>query len=150
MVAVEIRSPAGFDDCLKAGRSTRFMRQAALMMRFRSRTWSFHADGKLLAVAYLWPHENGSAEFCLAAMPEARAHMMSLCRYAQLTLQEIAQTGTVVFCHVRPGHRPGERMARLTGFSPDPETAGKWVHVWRLRRGRHYQGIVRRWGRWQF
>lgn len=115
-----------------------------MMMRLRSRTWSFHADEVLLAVAYLWPHQDGTGEFCLAAMPAARSHMLALCRYAQLTLQQIGQTGTVVFCHVKPGHLPGERMARLTGFLPDPETKGKWVHVWRIGSGKSDQRAIRR------
>lgn len=145
MVRLEIRSPADYGDCLEVAGQTRWFRQAAMMMRLRSRTWSFHADGVLLAVAYLWPHPDGTGEFCLAAMPSARSHMLALCRYAQLTLQQIAQTGTVVFCHVKPGHVPGERMARLTGFLPDPETKGKWVHVWRLGYGKGADRIVRGW-----
>ncbi len=150
-MSLEIREPAAFDDCLAAARATPWMRKAALMMRLRCRTWSFHAsdgDGdELLAVAYLWPHPNGTAEFCLAARLPARRHMLTLCRFAQLTLQAIAQTGAVVFCHVRPGRLSGERMARLAGFARDPETAGKWVHVWRLPHGGCRQGSFGwRWG----
>ncbi|GGE79164.1 hypothetical protein H1W37_19440 [Stappia taiwanensis] len=132
MVTLTTRSPALRDDCLACASPTRWMRKAVLHMRRGGDSVSIHDDDALLAVAYLWPLGDGWTEFCLAIRPDARTRMRALIRLAQLRLQAIAQTGMRVKTHVRPGHLPGERMARLTGFVPDPETPGCWVHVWRL------------------
>lgn len=118
-------TPAPWTDCLDAAGGARFMRQAAVLQRCRSDTVSIRAGDALLAVAYLWPHEDGSREFCLALRPAARPHMLALVRFAHLMLARLTQDGAVVFCHVTPGHLAGERMARLTGFER-AGTDGRW------------------------
>ncbi|MBB98330.1 MAG: hypothetical protein CML67_02150 [Rhodobacteraceae bacterium] len=132
MVTLTTRSPALRDDCLSCARPTRWVRKAVLYMRRGGDTVSIHAGDTLLAVAYFWPCREGCLEFCLSLRPEARTHMHALVRLAQLRLEEITHTGKRVETHVRPGHRPGERMARLTGFVPDRRTPGCWVYLWRL------------------
>ena len=136
MVSLVTRSPASPDDCLQCASPFRWLRKASLLMRAGGDSVSIRlpddAGGELLAVAYLWPADDGWREFCLAIRPLARPHIRALVRLAQLRLEAIAHTGLRVRTHVRPGHAPGERMARLVGFVPDRAAPGWWVHLWRL------------------
>ncbi|WP_208989691.1 hypothetical protein, partial [Pseudovibrio sp. POLY-S9] len=105
---------------------SRYVRQGHILMRSRGETVACFSDDELLAVAYLWPHEDGSREFCLAIKQDAKVHMLELCRFAHLTFAQMLDAEANVMTFVRPGHRPGERMARLVGFKPDPDHPGKW------------------------
>lgn len=45
-------------------------------------------------------------------------HLLGLCRLARLTLDAWSHHGDVALCGVvRAGYRPGQRLARLTGFT---------------------------------
>ncbi|MAA97413.1 MAG: hypothetical protein CMN87_18240 [Stappia sp.] len=136
MVNLVTRSPARADDCLECASPFRWIRKASLFMRAGGDSVAISlpdaAGGDLLAVAYLWPTAPGWREFCLTIRPAARPHMRALVRLAQLRLDAVAQTGLRVKAHVRPGHAPGERMARMVGFVPDRSAPGWWIHVWRL------------------
>lgn len=129
MVGLLITSPVLLDDCLTMAPPTRWGRKAIVLMWSRSETISIHDGDELLAIGYLWPISEGEHEFCLSIRPPAKRHMRALIRLAQLTFAQITQTGGVVATHVRVGHLPGERMARLTGFTPDPLKPGRWVQI---------------------
>jgi hypothetical protein len=122
-----VTAPASFDDCLEAAAPSRFIRQAQILMRLKSDTLAIRDGDALLAVAYLWPHSDSERELCLALRPAARPHLVALCRFAHLTLSRLAHAGITVSARVSPGHRAGERMARLVGMSPDPSSSGLWM-----------------------
>lgn len=106
------------------GASRACTRKANIYMRSIGQSAAIDFDEQLLALSFLCPVDGG-LEFTLAIRPEAAAHMRALCRLAHLTLQRIAETGTVVTCHVMTGNKTGERMARLVGFIPSEGI--KWI-----------------------
>ncbi|WP_377299632.1 hypothetical protein [Rhizobium sp. SGZ-381] len=115
-MALEVVSPADWTDCLTCAGGRALARKAAIWMRSRGQTVALFEGGQLLAVAYLVPDDAGRLEFCLSILPDAKAHMMALCRFAHSTLARIADHGAVVICRVMAGNRSGARMARLCGF----------------------------------
>ncbi len=119
-------SPASIDDCLDMGGSRALARKVLLLQREKGDSIAFHDDGVVVAIGFLVPTDAGEIEFALSIRAGARARLVTLCRIAHLTLRRLAETGAVVICHVSPGNRAGQRMARLTGFSPDGETRWKW------------------------
>jgi len=118
MEHLTVRSPATWMDCLDMGASRACTRKGNLYMRSIGQSVAIDLDGNLLALSFLCPVDGGRLEFTLAIRPEAAAHMRALCRLAHLTLRRIAETGTVITCHVMTGNRTGARMARLVGFVP--------------------------------
>lgn len=125
MGRLRIVSPAGYVDCLTCAGARGLARKAAIWMRSRGETLAIFAGDELLAVAYLVPDDLGRLEFCLSLRPEARGHILALCRFAHRTLRDIANHGAVVFCRVYEGNRTGAQMARLVGFRPD--TGINWL-----------------------
>lgn len=118
---------AGFDDCLEFAGDRAVMRRFAMAMRLGTEdAFVLEADGAMLALAFLMPDTEGGREFCLGLKPLARVHMRELCRHAQLILKRVAEDGPVS-AYVRPGNRPGERMARIVGFVPDPDHSYRWT-----------------------
>jgi hypothetical protein len=115
---IEAVVPATFLDCLTCAGGRAYARKGSIWMRSKGDTVALSLDGELLAVAYLVPDQAGRLEFCLSIRPEARPHMLALCRFAHSTLRSLTDHGAVVFCRVMPGNRSGERMARLCGFHP--------------------------------
>lgn len=127
--------PAGFDTCLSLAPPTRYGRQVTMNMRLSSETAEIRADGTLICVAYLFPVGGDEHEFCIALAPAARAHIKSLIRFGHLTFPLITKTNRIVSARIREWNTSGERLARLAGFQPDPDTPGKW-----LWRGRDHHG----------
>lgn len=140
MGQLTVRSPATWSDCLDMGSSRACTRKANIFMRSIGESVAIDLDGQLVALSFLCP-VNDRLEFTLAIRPEARAHMRALCRLAHLTLQRIAETGTVVTCHVMTGNRTGERMARFVGFVPSEGTM--WIFSG-ANDDKHALGAVRR------
>jgi hypothetical protein len=123
---IEIRQ-AGFSDCLDFAGDRGPMRRFAMQMRQGSdEAFVLEAGGEPLALAFLFPEADGGKQFCLGLKPLARVHMRELCRAAQLILGRMAEDGPVR-AYVRPGNRSGERMARIVGFSPDPDHPYRWI-----------------------
>lgn len=112
------QSPAPWSAVLEVAGRSGFFRRAMILQRAKCDTIAFYADGELLAVAMLYRVRARLVEMGLAIAPAAARHMCALARQAQLTLSRIAQTGTLVFARIDPGHRPGLRMGRLVGFRP--------------------------------
>ncbi|MGG7535346.1 hypothetical protein [Rhizobium sp. 12,4] len=125
MERLTLQSPVSWTDCLEMGGSRAYTRKAFLMMRSIGDSMSISAGDELLALAFLVPDRHGRLELAMSVKPEARRHMLSLCRLAHLTLCRFAETGSVIICHVAVGNRAGERMARLTGFSHVDDTL--WI-----------------------
>jgi hypothetical protein len=107
------------------GASRACTRKGNIYMRSIGQSVAIDLDDDLVALAFLCPDKLGRLEFTLAIRPAASAHMRALCRLAHLTLQRIAETGTVIICHVMTGNVTGTRMARLVGFVPSEGTM--WI-----------------------
>ncbi len=97
----------------------------------RSKSWLFSDSvrfGQYLACAGLIPVSPHGCrprfEAWFTCWPDAAPHMLSFVRWAQLTLRETAHDATVQ-ARVRPGWRPGEKLAALIGFKKSGE-AGLW------------------------
>jgi hypothetical protein len=125
------------------GGSRAYARKGNIYMRSIGQSAAIDLDGQLLALSFLCPDKSGRVEFTLAIEPEAAAHIRQLCRLAHLTLQRIAETGTVIICHVMTGNRTGERMARLVGFVPSEGT------MWIFQGGSDDKGHLRAIRRWR-
>jgi hypothetical protein len=107
------------------GGSRAYTRKANIYMRSIGHSLAIDDGDHLLALAFLCRDDLGRFEFALAIKPEASAHMRRLCRLAHLTLGRLAETGTVIICHVMTGNETGVRMARLVGFVPSEGTM--WI-----------------------
>ena len=127
MVGFAVSSPARLDDCHALAPPTRFGRKVTTDMWLNAQTAAFHSNGELVAIGYLYPLPENRFEFCLAATVRAKAHMRRLIRIAHLTFSRLAQTGAIVSARVRSGNKTGQRMARLAGFHPDPDTPELWI-----------------------
>jgi hypothetical protein len=133
--------PASIEDCLDQAGARPTARKRMIYMHQRGETFIIEDDGGLLALAYLdRPDQAGRREFCLALFSRARARMRELCRAAQLILGRLAEDGPII-CHVVPENRAGRRMARIVGFSPDPDHRYRWIME---GPNDSYPGIVRR------
>lgn len=104
-----------------------------LLAQTRERAIALVAGGKPLAIAMLQafaarPHR---AELAIWLAPAALGHVRALVRFAQLTLQKLAQTGVMVFARMRTA--AGERLGRMAGFRPGG-LADRQIWIWRQRR----------------
>jgi len=135
MERLTARSPAGWTDCLDMGGSRAYTRKALLWQRSIGDSIAIDIDGELAALAFLCVDDQGRRELAMGIKPEAASHMLALCRFAHLTLSSIAETGSVIVCHVKAGNRQGERMARLVGFTHAEDT------IWIFNGARDEQGF---------
>jgi hypothetical protein len=86
-----------------------------------------YRDGEPVALV-MFRNRFGSIQMALCLSPDAVPHLRRLVRLAQLTLDRLAHDRPVV-ARVRPGHRPGERMAAMVGFRRvRAGQAGWWVY----------------------
>lgn len=97
------------------------------------KTYGFHLAENCLACAGL--AEVGDTlegapilEAWFACWPELGAHMLAFVRLAQLTLAELPHDA-IVEAVISDGHRPGERLATLLGF-----TRTQTRDIWERRR----------------
>ncbi|MQB43380.1 hypothetical protein [Rhizobium sp. ICMP 5592] len=141
MEQLTVRSPATWWDCVDMGGSRAYTRKANIYMRSKGDSLAISDGDQLLALAFLCRDDLGRLEFALAIKPDASRHMRRLCRLAHLTLGGIAETGTVIICHVMTGNETGARMARLVGFVPSEGTM--WIFSG-ASDDKHDLGIVRR------
>lgn len=115
------------------------LRQAIVLQLSRAVTFGLVHEGRLLVVIGYWPVAEDAAEVFLFFAPKADVapHLTALARAAHLTLLARAQDGVACFrALVRSGYRPGERMARLAGFSPvGPSDEAPGFTVWEGRYG---------------
>ncbi len=140
MEQLTVRSPATWWDCLDMGGSRAYTRKANIYMRSKGDSLAISDGDQLLALAFLCRDDLGRLEFALAIKPDASGHMRRLCRLAHLTLGRVAETGTVIICHVMTGNETGARMARLVGFVPSEGTM--WIFSG-ASDDKHDLGIVR-------
>jgi hypothetical protein len=117
-------------------------RRAAALQLARAQVWGFASDMQILAAIAFWPLEPGFDEVVLAGRPagEIGPHMLRLARLAHLTFAERAQSGVIRFrALVRQNHRPGERLAQISGFRLQTSRDGwgsvppgftLWVREW--------------------
>lgn len=136
------RSPATWTDCLDMGGSRAYTRKALLWQRALGDSLAICDGDELMALAFLVPDAAGRLELALSIKPQAAGRMCELRRIAHLTLTAIADTGSVIVCHVNAGNQIGARLARLVGFSHAEGT------LWIFSEGndvRARQGNIRRW-----
>jgi len=122
--------PATIEDCLERAGSRRTARKRMILAHQTGESYAIEEGldpGGLLALAFIVPVDGERREFCLSLTSRARAHMRELCRSAQLILGRLAQDGPII-CYVVPENRAGVRMARIVGFSPDPDHRYRWIH----------------------
>jgi hypothetical protein len=104
--------------------------RTATLQLLRSETVGFRLEGRLVAVAGFYPlpdAPDGSEadEVWFHCRPELAAHMREFVRLSRLTLERASHHGAIrLRAFVRPGHRPGERLAVLCGLKP--VGAGWW------------------------
>lgn len=97
---------------------------AMILQHARSTSIAYYADDDLLAVAMFYPldperPDEDLAELTLACLPALAHHMIPFIRLARLTRARLANDGHVrIRAHIRTGHRPGARLARLCGMVP--------------------------------
>ncbi len=104
----------------------------------RAETFGFVEDGRLLAAIGFWPEPPASEEVFLVGLPAAEigSRMLELYRLARLTVEGRRDYGVVrLTACVREGHRPGERLARLVGFSRAATGAPAGFTRWERRFG---------------
>ncbi len=135
---IEIQSPAPFWDGRELYQTAvglkPFLAEAATLQLARAATTGFSIDGRLMALIGFWPVAPGHEECFLAGRPavEVAPFLVRLSRAARLTVGERAQHGVgLVTARVRIGHEPGERLARLAGFSRAGQDAT--VSIWERR-----------------
>lgn len=98
-----------------------------------TRSWGFASAGGVVACAGLLPigadaDNRMRFEAWFACWPQLAPHMRSFVRLAQLTLDELPHDA-IVEARVAPGWTPGEKLARLLGFS-----RGDAPDLWERRR----------------
>lgn len=91
-----------------------------------------------LAIAMFDVTHPAGTEMALSISRSAAPYLKTMIRMAQLTLTAMAETSPIV-ATVRPGHRPGERMAAAVGFKPSGEPG-----IWIFRKDEHGESIRRR------
>lgn len=151
MGMIEAIHPAPFLELLGMVRSRapdkpRFAELSCLQVA-GSDTVGFLEDGRLLAAIGFWPLGDGRDEVFLIGLPAdvVGPRMISLTSLARLTLAARLHSGTVAIVgHVKIGHLPGERLARLAGFSPC-DGAPSGFSRWELRHGQLHSSNLRRW-----
>jgi hypothetical protein len=93
--------------------------RTAMLQLVRSRRDGFYAGGELIAVASYYPLPPETAgerlfELAFVCRPALARHLVSFMHLAHLTPRRLANDGPVrVRAHVRRGHLPGARLARL-------------------------------------
>lgn len=97
-----------------------------------------HGDRVLVVLGFwkLEPEREAETLFELwfVVDPEAWRWAVPMVRLVRLTLQRLAETQAVrIRAHVREGHRPGQRLARLVGM----KAAGSMAHfeIWEWSNG---------------
>jgi hypothetical protein len=148
---IELVHPAPFLELLgmlrsRAPNKPRFAELSCLQIS-GSATVGFVEDGQLLAAMGFWPLGDGADEVFLIGLPSdvLAPRMLALTNLARLTLAARLHSGTVAIVgHVKIGHVPGERLARLAGFSPC-DGAPSGFSRWELRHGQLHSGAFRRW-----
>lgn len=90
------------------------------------KSWGFVTpEGDCVACMGLMETGPGALEAWFACRPALAARLLDFCRLAQLTLEHARHDATVT-ARVSPGWRPGEKLARLTGFHPG-DAPGVWI-----------------------
>lgn len=132
MTDLQIVTPARARHIRDASGNLAWVRKASIAQAFDSETIAvIGPDGACLAVGYLRPGRGRCMHFALAIRRDAAPHMRLLIRFAHLTLDRIAQTGTVVVTEIHPENRQGQRMARLAGFRRWRLGTAKSIWIWR-------------------
>lgn len=136
---ITIQSPALLEDCWEFAGERSLLRKHITRQHQTGESVLISDDGEPVALAFIVPEADGRREFCLALSSRARARMRELCRAAQLILRRMAEDGPII-SYVVPENRAGVRMARIVGFSPDPDHRYRWI----MEPGHeHNQGAIR-------
>ncbi len=94
-------------------------------------------DALPVALYGIYGQSGGTLEAWFACRPAAAKYLRPLVRFMRARLTEVQPAS--VRCSVRPGHAPGERLARLLGFEGAkeivnaPGTPVHGVQFWRYQ-----------------
>lgn len=95
-------------------------RMASLLMQVTapgSRAFCWQGDVIPFALAGVW-HEQEAGQLWLMVRPAPVKALAGLLRHPLLAAEYRQAPGGKMRTFIIPGHRPGERMARLAGFTP--------------------------------
>jgi hypothetical protein len=110
-------------DDMPAGLTPQLVARAQSAM---GRTFGYVDDaGACVACIGLIETGPGELEAWFACLPGLANHLLAFVRLAQLTLEHARHDATVT-TRVSPGWKPGEKLARLTGFRPG-DAPGLWT-----------------------
>lgn len=98
-------------------------RKSALQV-FGSATVGYRDDDKTIAVLGLYPAGDHVEAWLVGDPDGARPHLLAIARHARLTLAVAREHQSApIRAHVRWGHEPGRRLARLVGFASAADDA---------------------------
>lgn len=119
-------APAPLPDVLALYQATAPMKpvtaSAAILQAARSDTVGWYDGNRMIAVALFYPLDperpgERLVELAFACLPDLADHLATFIRAARLTRAQIGQDASNrIRAHVRKGHRPGARLARLCGM----------------------------------
>lgn len=110
-------SPVPLSLALEFAGGKPFLRKVFIHQVRTSDAFALVEDGDPVVLMMLDYQRARRAELALAFAPAAARNMRRFIRFAQLTLREIAQTGTLVYVRIDPVSLAGLRMARLIGLT---------------------------------
>lgn len=88
--------------------------KAALLQAARGESVGIYAGDQIVAAVILYPVAPGEYEAAFACLPAAVHHLVPIFHAARSIRARLAETGRfTVRAHVRAGHEPGRRLARL-------------------------------------
>lgn len=137
-MAIEVVRPAPFlaaVDLLRASGATKpHLARVATWQTALGTTFGFvDEEGRLLAVLGFWPLGGAREEVFLVGLPPSVVgpRLVELHRRARLIIARRMQSGIGrIIGHVRIGHEPGRRLARLVGFRPCDDGAPPGLEAW--------------------
>ncbi|KIZ47387.1 MULTISPECIES: hypothetical protein [Rhodopseudomonas] len=95
---------------------------AVLLQAARSESIGWYAGDRLIAAALFYPIDperpgEDLRELVFVCLPDLARHLTAFIRTARLTRSRLGQDASIrIRAHVRSGHLPGARLARLCGL----------------------------------
>lgn len=116
-MALTLISPVPPSLALEFAGGKSFLRKVFVHQVRTSDSFALVEDGEPVVLMMLQYQRARRAELALAFTPAAARNMRRFIRFAQLTLRDIAQTGTLIYVRIAPGSPAGLRMAQLIGLT---------------------------------
>jgi len=122
--------PAPFSAVMELSGNRAYLRRAAIAQRLGNKSLAcYDKSGAVLCVAMFKQWRARRIEMALMIGKKAVAHLLELVRYGQEMLSQIVLSGLMVFAHIHPLNKQGQRLARLVGFKPGAfKDRSIWIH----------------------